>query len=477
MLLCLLLPLLAGALLPLFRFRRTVPLALYVELATLATSALVLRLLLTDSGGPAPVFTLITGFDITFRADGTGKIFAALAAFLWPLATLYAFEYMEHEERPNAFFAWYTVSYAATLAVAFAGNLPTLYLAFECLTLATLPLVTHKEDAASVRAGRKYVLYSIGGAALGFAALMLLLPAGGGEPFRAGGILRDAQALRWIFLLCFVGFGTKAAVLPMSAWLPAASVAPTPVTALLHAVAVVNAGAFAVLRVVYEVFGAEALFGTSVQDVALGLACVTVLFGSVMAVREHHLKRRLAWSTVSNLSYMLMGACLMTPAGRVGALSHMIFHGMMKITLFYCAGAVLVQTGREYVRDMRGFGRLMPYTFAVFTVAGTSLVGIPPLSGFVSKWNLLTAAAETGRAMGVAAIAALIVSSVLTAVYIYSVVTAAWFRPLEGDARELAGRRLDPRWPMKLTLAVTTLCVIAGGLWGGEIIRGLRPFS
>jgi len=343
--------------------------------------------------------------------------------------------------------------------------------------------VTHKQDAQSIRAGRRYLYYSISGAALAFIALVFIIHYGVSTDFVLGGVLDGEKiagaedVLRWVFLLAFVGFGAKAAVFPMYAWLPSASVAPTPVTALLHAVAVVNAGAYAVLRVIYYSFGADFLYGSAQQMIAIGLACFTILFGSTMAIKEQHFKRRLAYSTISNLSYMLMGAALMTPAGMVGSLSHLMFHGLIKITLFYCAGAVLVKTGQEYVQDLRGYGKLMPFTCAVFTLGSVALVGIPPLCGFVSKWNLLTAAADTGLPMGTVAIATLIISAVLTAIYLFTVVGPMYFRPLSGEAVALSGQNRDPSWMMKLPLTLLCIAMVALGVYSQPIVTFLRQVA
>ena len=472
----LLLPLAGGAAMALLRFPSDRARHVYVEAVTLVTSALLFTLLATRYGERVAVAELLRGMELAFRVDGPGAVFAGLVGVLWPMASLYAFEYMMHEERRNAFFTWYTMSYGVTLAVALAANLFTLYIAYECLTLVTLPLVTHKEDAASIRAGRRYLTYSITGAAMGFISLAMCLAWGQSLEFTLGGGLRPealplaAQVLQAVFLLGFIGFGTKAAVFPMHAWLPSASVAPTPVTALLHAVAVVNAGAFAVIRLIYDVYGAAFLRGSWAGDAALCLSCFTILFASAMAVREQHLKRRLAYSTVSNLSYMLMGACLMTPAGMAGALTHLVCHGIMKITLFYCAGAILVRSGKEYVQELRGFGRVMPFTCAVFTVGAVAMVGIPPLCGFTSKWSLLTAAAALGGWRGPLAIATLMISAVLTAVYLFNVVFQLYFCPLEA---EVSGK-LDPTWRMKLPLGILCVLMLALGVCAGPLTAFLR---
>jgi len=478
-LLTLLVPLVGGAAMAFLRFGSGKARAVYVESVVCLTSLMVLSLLLTRTEETVILYYLIDKLPLAFRLDGAACTFAGLVAVLWPIASLYAFEYMKHEERENAFLSWYTMSYAATLAVAFSANLFTLYVFYECLTLITLPLVIHKKDTMSIRAGRKYLVYSITGAALAFIALIVLFVIAGSTDFTLGGVLTaDIAAghttmIPVAFLLAFIGFGTKAAVFPMHAWLPAASVAPTPVTALLHAVAVVNTGAFAVLRVIYYAFGAEFLAGTWGQTVALILACVTIVFGSSMAVKEQHLKRRLAWSTISNLSYMLMGAALMSPAGMVGSLSHMVIHGVTKITLFYCAGAILVRTGKEYIQDVRGYGKLMPVTCAAFVVAGMSLVGTPPLAGFVSKFNLLTAAGEAG-VLGVIAIAALIISAILTAIYLFTVIGPMYFRPLNADMAHLKDFNRDPNWMMIVPFIVLMVMIVALGLWSAPLVTFLK---
>ncbi len=481
--LTLLLPLLGGAILPLLHLDTLKKRGIYVEAVVITTSVLVWTLLFRRSDRVYPLYTIMDGLTIAFRVDGMSCVFAGLVSVLWPIASLYGFEYMTHEEHPTAFFTFYTMTYAVTLAVAMAANLFTLYIFFECLTLITLPLVIHKQDSSSARAGYRYLTFSITGAALAFVALVTLIHYGGSTDFVLGGILTegfsetDTRLLQWCFLLAFIGFGTKAAVFPMYAWLPAASVAPTPVTALLHAVAVVNTGAFAVLRVIYYSFGAGFLRGTPMQTIALLLACFTILYGSSMAVKEQHFKRRLAYSTVSNLSYMLMGAALMTPGGMVGSLSHLVLHGLMKITLFYCAGAVLVRSGREYVQELRGLGRVMPVTCAVYTLGAAAMVGIPPLCGFVSKWNLLSAAAELQSWLGLVGIITLIVSAVLTAIYLFGPAASMYFRPLNPDSSAIEGRNLDPSWMMKLPFALLALLILALGVWSQPLVGFLRDVA
>ncbi len=260
-------------------------------------------------------------------------------------------------------------------------------------------------------------------------------------------------------------------------WLPAVSVAPTPVTALLHAVAVVKAGAFATIRIIYYSFGTGFLKGTWAQYASMSLALFTILFGAVMAIKENHLKRRLAFSTVSNLSYIIFGATLMTAGGLTGALTHMLYHGLMKITLFMCAGAVLVNSGREYIQDMRGMSRVMPFTFAVFTLAALALTGVPPLIGFTSKWQLATAAAESGQPLAVAGVGVLVLSAIMTAIYLFTVVIPAYFMPFVDRIPSQAEGRSDPGLCMKLSLGLMAAVIVGAGFVSVPLIRFLKSVA
>ena len=364
MLISVLLPILSGVTLPLWKFKVRRTREIYVLTCVCAASILVLALLLKRPEGSLRLFPLTSTLDIALRLDGLSGVFSGLVAFLWPLSSLYALEYIKHEGGDDRFFAFYTMTYGVTLGIAMSGNLLTLYLFYELLTLVTLPLVMHTRDKRSVRAGMKYLGFSIGGAACAFVGMMVLYRLGDTSlSFVYGGFVSGSASERTLiltaYLLCFFGFGVKAAVFPFHSWLPSAGVAPTPVTALLHAVAVVKAGAFAIMRVTFYCFGTAVLRGTWAQDIAMSFAVFTIVFGSAMALREQHLKRRLAYSTVSNLSYIVFGVTLMTPAGLTGALSHMIFHGVMKITLFFCAGAIMYMTHREFVPELTGLGRFM----------------------------------------------------------------------------------------------------------------------
>lgn len=467
LLLPVLLPILGGALLAALPLEDRKARSIYVEAVTLLTSVVLFALILSGGDYACTAMPMTETLSMKFRMDGLSRVFCGLIGFLWPLATLYGFNYMEHESHEKRFFVFYLISYGVTAGVATAANLFTMYICYELLTLVTLPLVLHKMDAASVHAGRKYLYYSIGGAALAFIGMIVILVWGvGATEFTFGGALnmnlvgRHRDVLLAVYLLSFVGFGAKAAVFPMQAWLPQVGVAPTPVTALLHAVAVVKAGAFAVIRMTYFSFGTEILAGTWAQYAAIALASFTIVYGSAMALKEQHLKRRLAWSTVSNLSYILLGAALMTPAGLTGALTHMLVHGVVKITLFFCVGAIMVRTGQEYVQGTRGMGKLMPVTAGSFLLASAALVGVPPLPGFMSKWNLATAAAD-GGAMGVVGAVALIISAILTACYLFPVAVNMYFRPLNESLHAAEGVNRDPDWRMKLPFVVLCVTIVA----------------
>ncbi|MGM9593039.1 MAG: complex I subunit 5 family protein [Candidatus Onthomonas sp.] len=400
---------------------------------------------------------------LAFRLDSLSMVFAAILAVLWPIADLYSFEYMSHEHGENRFFGFFTMTYGVVLGIAFASNAFTLYLCYELMTLCTLPLVMHEMDGKSRWAGKKYLLFSMGGAAFAFISLVFLTSYGSLD-FTLGGSLDPTliagaeNTLRIVFVLAFFGYGVKAAVFPFHSWLPAAGVAPTPVSALLHAVAVVNSGVFAVLRLTYYSFGTELLRGTFAQWVMMGACSFTILFGSAMAWRLQHFKRRLAMSTVSNLSYILLGVSVMTPAGLTGALLHMAAHSVFKIILFFCAGAVICQTHREYVFQLSGLGRKMPLTFAAFAVASFGLIGIPPFAGFFSKWEIAAAAVELHRPLAYLGAFALVLSAFLTGLYQLEVLMNAFFPGADADLSQNKSVR-EVGWRMKT--AFVLLIVLA----------------
>ena len=474
------LPILGGAGIPLLPFRKRSWMLIYIEAVVVATSVIVWASLL---GGTTETFHLVhfvNDLSISFKIDGMTMVFAGLVAVLWPLATLYAFEYMTHEAREKTFFLFYTMTYGVTLGVAFASDIMSMYFFYELLTLVTVPLVMHTLTRESILAVRNYLYVSIGGAAFALMGMIFLMVYGETCEFTLGGVFSDetlaqhGNLLLRIYLFSFMGFGVKAAIFPLSGWLPQAGVAPTPVTALLHAVAVVNAGAFAIIRLTYYSFGTELLRGTWVQEVCLVLAIFTIVYGCSRAVKETHIKRRLAWSTVSNLSYIVFGAAMMTPQGLVGALTHFVFHGFMKITSFLCAGAFMHQTGKKYVYEMDGMGKTMKIVFGAFTVSALGLMGVPGFAGFISKWNLTEAAVGSNNPLAYLGIAALLLSALLTAIYMLSIVRRAFF-PARETGSETAGK--DPSWQMCLPLVICAAATVLLGCFSAPLIDFFRAIA
>ncbi len=479
MLIVVLLPVFTALLLPLLSFRSRKAMWIYLETAVCANSVLVWWMLLHAPDKTLTVFRFMHDLSITLRLDGPGAVFAGLVAFLWPFAELYSFEYMERQENAESFFLFYTATYGVTLGVALSENILTMYFFFEMLSLVTLPLVMHTRTREATLASRSYLYYMLGGAAFAFIGMIFVLVYGTTSSFVPGGVLDMAHiqekkdTLLLVYVLCFGGFSVKTAMWPFSAWLPRAGVAPTPVTALLHAVAVVNTGAFAVMRVTYYSFGTGMLRGTWAQDTVMGLVVFTILYGCSRALKETHFKRRLAWSTVSNLSYILFGVALMTPMGMTGALTHLVFHSFMKMCSFLCAGAVIHKTGRHFIYELDGLGRKMPKVFGCFTVATLALMGVPGLCGFVSKWYLARAAVESGKPLAYAGVGALLVSALLTAIYMVGIVVRAFFPGRDFDYSAVEDVR-EPGWKMLVPLAVLAALILCFGLHSEPVVRVLE---
>lgn len=480
LLLAVLLPLTAGAGMYFAKPKTDRIIQLWTGLATVMTSCLVWALILTGGEKSFRLISFAENLSVSFRFDGLGRFFAGIVATLWPLTVLYAFSYMDREGGRCTFFAFFTMSYGVTLGICMAENLFTMYLFYELLTLVTVPLVLHSMTQQAVKAAWTYLIYSMGGAALAFAAMVYLIVMGAGGSFTLGGVLKTVtpSALphaRIFYFLGFLGFSVKSAVFPLHIWLPRASVAPTPVTALLHAVAVVKAGVFAIARLTWFCYDPALIRGTWVQWSVMAIAAFTMLYGSTMAVKQVHWKLRLAYSTVANLSYILFGVTMLTPQGLSAGLMHMAFHANIKILAFFCAGAVLHQTGLEYVTQMNGLGRKMPVTFACFTVSALALTGIPPLNGFVSKWQLLTAAAETGNVCAYIGAGVLLAAALLTAIYMMTVVCRAWFPGR--DAAQSLRRVHEADWRILVPQVILAAGTLATGLLAQPILDAVRRIS
>ena len=447
---------------------------IFTECAVLFNTLMILLLVVNPPANTLTLFRFSEKAAFALRLDGLGTVFAVLIAVLWPLTTLYAFEYMSHEHRETSFFAWFVLTFGVVAGIALSSDLLTLYLFYELMTLTTLPLVMHEMDGRGRYAGRKYLIYSVGGAACAFIALTYAMSQGAGEIFKMGGTLivspeKPGNMLLWAWFLGFIGFGVKAAVFPFHAWLPSASVAPTPVTALLHAVAVVKAGVFAIIRLTWYVFEPASLAGTWAQWAAFALACVTIVYGSSMALATQHLKRRFAYSTISQLSYIVLGVLLLTPEGLVGALTHMGGHAIMKINLFFCAGAILCQTKREYLFDMRGIGLGMPKTSLALLISGLALCGLPPSAGFMGKWQLGTACAAA-YPLGHIGVAMLAISAVLTVLYVFSIFSIFIMPGKHFDFKTANEGVTDPGLQMLIPLYVLAIGSFLYGLYAEKFI-------
>ncbi|MGG7578797.1 monovalent cation/H+ antiporter subunit D family protein [Rhizobium sp. Nf11,1] len=410
-------------------------------LAAIAMFAIVVSMAPTVlAGGTVELrlFEVLPGIDFAFRVDALGMVFATVSSLLWIVAAIYSVGYMRHlnEHAQTRFFACFASSLAAAAGGAFAANLFTLVIFYEALSLATYPLVYHHEDEEGWRGGRKYLVYLMGASKSALlAALALTYHIAGSLDFVAGGLLAasDASAaLLTVVYFCYLFGFAKAAVMPMHAWLPAAMVAPTPVSALLHAVAVVKMGVFCVLRVVFHVFGTGLVDGLSLGIATAYLASFTILMASVYALTRDDLKARLAYSTVSQLSYIVLGAVLLSPVAMVGGIIHIAAHAFSKITLFFCAGSIYCASGKRNVSDMAGIGRRLPWTMGAFFIASLSMIGIPPTAGFVSKWYLAEGAVAAGET---AFLVVLLVSSVLNAAYFLPVSYAAFFQAERQESR------------------------------------------
>lgn len=473
-------PIIAGlALLPV-KFKARKQREIWV-LSIVVLNAIFALFAIFGTGNPYVTLFQFNGkLSLALHVDGLSKVFGTMVSILWIITTIYAFEYMTHEGHEDRFFAFFTMTFGVVIGIAFAANFLTMYLFYEFLTLATLPLVMHQFDNKARHAGKMYVIYMMFGAALAFIGFVFVYCFGTTTDFVMGGVLNhnlvagNEETLRLVFVMAFFGFGVKAAVFPFWRWLPKASVAPTPVTALLHAVAVVKSGVFAIIRLIYYSFGTSFLIGTWAQNVVLIAAAITIVFGSTVALRTPHVKRRFAYSTVSNLSYIIFGAALMTPAGLGAGLLHMVYHAVIKITLFFTAGAILYKTHREYLYEMEGFGRLMPITFATMTITGLGLIGVPPFAGFHSKWALATAAVASGNSVAYIGIVALILSALLTALYIFYIVVRAYFPRNKEYPAGYYDHVHDPNLYMTGTLVVLAAVSVIIGFYPGPLIEILN---
>jgi len=412
---------------------------------------------------------VLPGLEIAFRVEPLGMLFAALASMLWIINSIYSIGYMRGNKEANQtrFYVFFAIALSATMGIAFADNLFTLFLFYEVLTLSTYPLVSHKGDAKTVASARTYL------GILLTTSIGLLLPAiiwtyfaAGTGTFTPGGILDgniEGPAVGLLLGLFVFGVG-KAAVMPVHRWLPAAMVAPTPVSALLHAVAVVKAGVFTVTKVIVYIFGIDFLFAEPSADWLLYATAFTVIAASVVALRQTNLKRMLAYSTIGQLSFVLMAAAILKPLAEIGAAVHMVAHAFGKITLFFAAGAIYTASKKTEIHQLRGIGRRMPWTMTAFTIGAISMIGVPPTGGFISKWYILGGAIQ---AESYVAIATIVLSTALNAAYFLPIIYLAWFAPEDTVQPRDHG---EAPFAAVLALMLTALLTLLFFFFNGSVI-------
>lgn len=427
------------------------------------------------------LFSMTETLTVALRMDEVSKIFMAIAAFGFLFAGVFSFRYMDHSKKEDSFFSFYLLSLGALMGLDFSKNLITMYLFFEMITLLSMPMVLHDRTQESVRAALKYLFYSIAGAFLALCCIFFLARYSTTLDFNAGGNLNMSSVsgheplLLTVIFLGVVGFSAKAGMYPLHGWLPTAHpVAPAPASAVLSGI-IAKAGVFAVLRIVFYCVGTDFLVGTWVQYAWLGLALLTVFMGSMMAYREKVFKKRLAYSSVSQISYVLTGLFLMTSQSVLGGLLHVLFHAAIKICLFLVAGSFIYNTGKHNVEEYRGFGKSMPVTMWAFTIASLALIGIPPASGFVSKWYLATGALDSGLPVfSWLAPVILLVSALLTAGYLLPITISGFFpgKDFRSPARTKEGGIV-----MWLPIAVLSALTLLLGIFSGSLVSALSPLS
>jgi len=401
----------------------------------------VLKFLLVVSMAPAifsgqqieyTLFSFLPGLELKLRVDALGLLFGTIASFLWILTSFYSIGYMRSlsEHAQTRFYTCFALSLACAIGIAFSANLLTLFLFYELLSLVTYPLVAHKETPEAYAGARKYLIYLVGTSkTFLLSAVILTYIVAGNLEFSPHGLLSAVSQqvhpgiLIAIYILFLAGFA-KAGIMPLHAWLPAAMVAPTPVSALLHAVAVVNTGVFCILRVIFNVFGVETMRQLHLGIPTAFFVSITILLASIYALTRDNLKARLAYSTVSQLSYMILGASLLTPAGMTGGILHIANHAFSKITLFFCAGSIYVASHKTNISEMKGIGRKMPLTMAAFAVGSLSMIGVPPVAGFVTKWYLAVGTIEANQ---IPILIVLLTSTLLNAAYFIPMTYHAFF--------------------------------------------------
>ena len=481
-------PLFAGTALLAFPIRSQRRRHVYAASVPIVNALLLFAALLWGGDGSFTLWRVTDSLTLTFRMDALARTFAVLVSVIWPPVTFYAFEYLKRRPPEERFFAFFLTAPGILTGIACAANFLTLYFFYELLTFMTLPLVMHSLRKEAVEAAAKYLFYSIAGACLALSGFFFFHQYGVSTEFVPGGVLKGAKlvghegVMRAAVFLTLVGFGAKAGLAPLHAWLAAAHpVAPTPASAVLSGL-ITKAGAVAFARVAYFLSGPQFLRGTWVQTALIVLSLLTIFLGSMMAYREKHLKKRIAYSSVSQVSYMIFGLMLLTPEGVVGALLQLVAHAFAKSSLFLSAGIViyfrLPHSNYHYVDQLRGVGKDLPVVMVGFTVGSLSLIGVPPSGGFVGKWYLAVGALEPGLGwLGLSGVIVLLVSAVLTAGYLLPIVTSAFFPGKDYDEDAIEPMLSRPPSNMWTPVVLLSTAALLTGVFAGPLVRYFGQFA
>lgn len=447
-----------------------------VIMAVLAVEAATVIFIAYTGGFEITFWEISNKLRIRFKSDELSRFYSCFISIIWLLVGVFSFEYMKNERNVGRYFLFYLISLGVLMGISYSSNFMTMYLFYEFMTLMTVPLVLHNETNEAVNAGLKYMGYSVFGAGLGLIGFFFLCHYATATTFNPGGVLsydvmqKHGDLLRIVYLGMMIGFGCKAGMYPLHAWLPTAHpVAPAPASAVLSGI-ITKCGVYAIIRTTYYIFGVDFIKGTWVQNVLLILAICTIFMGSMLAFKEKLLKKRLAYSTISQVSYILFGIFLLTPVGLCGALLHIIGHAIAKNCLFLSAGSIIHRTGKTYVNELHGIGKQMPIVMGCFTVASLSLIGIPPAAGFISKWYLATGALDCniGNVLPIVGIVVLIISALLTAGYLLTIVADAFFPGKDFDYSKLENK--EPGKLMYIPILILAVGVIIVGSFPSSLI-------
>lgn len=474
-------PIIAGILVKILNLQNRKPRQIYVSLVVII-NAIILFSILKMGDISLELFRINQILSIRFRSDNMATFFTVLASVLWIISSFYSFEYMKHEEREIRYFTFLLMTLGVIIGLGFAANMFTFYLFYEFMTLITFPLVIHSMSKESIKAGKKYLIYSFFGAALVLVGIIFVYNYGQSFDFVPGGILdfekigSKENLLLTIYLLSFIGFGSKAGMFPLHDWLPTAHpVAPAPASGLLSGI-ITKAGVLGIIRMTYFVFGPDFIKGTWVHNTILILIIFTIFMGSMMAYKSKLLKERLAYSSVSQVSYVLFGIMLLNLQGFQGGLLHMVFHALIKNILFLSVGVIMYKTNITRVDEIKGIGKSMPITMWCFTLGSLALVGIPPLSGFISKWYLAMGGLDLGNSLlGLIGVIILLISALLTGGYLIPIFRDAFFPGDDFDYTKV--KKLEPNGFMIIPLIILTIGAVIFGIFPNNLLEFINTIS